>query len=76
MKESRIMVQKEFCAECSLALMRFIGKMKGVESISAEGGSIVLSFDEDTVSEEDLMRITRESIGKLGYRIIEESQEA
>lgn len=35
--------------------MRFIGRLKGVESVSAEGASIVLSFDEDTASEEDLV---------------------
>lgn len=68
MKTSHIKVQKEFCAECSLALMHFIGRIKGVESISAEEGSVALTFDEAEISEEDLIRITRENIEKLGYR--------
>ncbi|MBI5847330.1 MAG: hypothetical protein HZB31_05170 [Nitrospirae bacterium] len=69
MKTSHIKVQKEFCSECSLALMHFIGRMKGVESISAEEGSVVLTFDETEIPEEDLLRITRENIEKLGYRL-------
>lgn len=49
--------------------MHFIGRMKGVESISAEEGSVVLTFDETEIPEEDLLRITRENIEKLGYRL-------
>lgn len=75
MKETRIHVQKEFCAECSLALTRFIGRMNGVESVSAEGGNVVLVFDETAVSEEDLLRLTRENIAKLGYRVIDGERE-
>ncbi|MBI5075246.1 MAG: hypothetical protein HZB62_08815 [Nitrospirae bacterium] len=71
MKTSYINVQKEFCAECSLALMHFIGRMRGVESVIAEEERIVLTFDETEISEEDLIRITRENIEKLGYRITE-----
>jgi len=69
MKTSHIKVQKEFCAECALALMHFIGRMKGVGSITAEEGTVVLTFDEAEISEEDLIRITRENIEKLGYRM-------
>jgi copper chaperone CopZ len=69
MKTSLINVQKEFCTECSLALMHFIGRMKGVESVTAEEGAVVLTFDETEISEEDLVRITRENIEKLGYKI-------
>lgn len=70
-KTSHINVQKEFCTECSLALMHFVGRMKGVESISAEEGSVVLTFDETEISEEDLIRITRENIEKLGYHVLD-----
>ncbi len=72
MKTSHIKVQKEFCSECSLALMHYIGRIKGVESIAAEKGTVVLTFDETEISEEDLVRITRENIEKLGYRMTEE----
>ena len=68
MKKTFVRVQKEFCGECSLALMHFVGKVKGVESVAPEGGKVVLTFDEALVSEEDLLKITIDSIEKLGYR--------
>jgi hypothetical protein len=50
MKKTYINVQKEFCGECSLALMHFIGKMKGVDSITAEDGRVAITFDDSEVS--------------------------
>jgi hypothetical protein len=72
MKKVYINVQKEFCDECSLALMHFIGKMKGVDSINAEDGKVAITFDDSEVSEELLLKLTTESIEKLGYNIIKE----
>ena len=72
MKKAYIDVQKEFCGECSLALMHFIGKMKGVDSITAEDGRVAITFDDSEVSEEFLLKLTRETIEKLGYNIIRE----
>ncbi|MDI6729532.1 MAG: hypothetical protein QMD44_11500 [Thermodesulfovibrionales bacterium] len=66
-----INVQKEFCEECSLALRRFIGKMDGVNSIDTESGSIVIDFDNARIMEKDILKITKESIEKLGYKIEE-----
>jgi len=71
MKKISVNVQKEFCAECFLALRRFIGGMEGVNSIDVENGSIVVDFDEQKFAEEDLRKLTRESIEKLGYKITE-----
>jgi copper chaperone CopZ len=62
-------VGKEFCEECSLALRRFIGKMKGVDSVSVEEGKIVINFDGSKIKKEDLFKISRDSIEKLGYSI-------
>ncbi|HXX58853.1 MAG TPA: heavy metal-associated domain-containing protein [Thermodesulfovibrionales bacterium] len=67
MKNVSVTVQKEFCEECSLALRRFIGKMDGVDSIEVGEGKIVISFDGSRISEEDILKITKESIEKLGY---------
>lgn len=72
MKKTFINVQKEFCGECSLALMRFIGNMKGVESVAAEDGKIAITFDDSVINENDILKITRESIEKMGYKIIDE----
>jgi len=62
-------VQKEFCEECSLALRRFIGHMDGVSSIDVEKGKIIIHFNDKRITEEDILKITRESIEKLGYKM-------
>jgi copper chaperone CopZ len=64
-------VGNELCEECSLALRRFIGRMDGVESVDVEDGKVSVSFESTKVTEEELNRITRESIEKLGYKIEE-----
>jgi len=69
MKSLSIAVQKEFCEECSLALRRFLGKVDGVNSIETGRGEIAIEFDEAKLMEEELLRMTRESIEKLGYKI-------
>jgi len=69
MKTVSLNVQKEFCEECSLALRRFIGHMDGVSSIDVEKGKIVINFDDGRLAEEDILKISRESIEKLGYKI-------
>ncbi len=71
MKKVSLNVQKEFCDECSLALRRFIGKMNGVNSIDVEKGKIVITFDDSKIMEEDIVKISRESIEKLGYKMDE-----
>lgn len=69
MKTIALNVQKEFCEECSLALRRFIGHMDGVSSIDVERGKIVINFDDGRIAEEDILKISRESIEKLGYKM-------
>ena len=71
MKKALFAVRNELCAECSLALRRFVGGMDGVEPIEVEHGKIAVTFDETTVDEERISQITRDSIEKLGYRIEE-----
>ena len=71
MKVALFKVDKNLCAECSLALRRFIGGMDGVESIDAEQGKIAVTFNESVIGEEKLSEITKDSIEKLGYRIEE-----
>lgn len=63
-------VGKNFCEECSLALRRFIGNMEGVESIDVEEGEIAVVFDQEKITKEELFRITKDSIEKLGYRLL------
>ncbi len=71
MEKIALNIEKNFCEECSLALRRFIGHMEGVEAINVEEGKVAVSFDEAKITEEELCRITRDSIEKLGYKIEE-----
>lgn len=71
MKTIFIPVQKEFCAECSLAIMRFMQNMEGIDSVVAEEGTVAITFDEALTSEGHVERIARENIQKLGYRMDE-----
>ena len=71
MKVALFNVDKNICAECSLALRRFIGGMEGVESIDALQGRIAVKFNEAAIDEETVARITKDSIEKLGYRVEE-----
>ncbi|MHB8879871.1 MAG: heavy-metal-associated domain-containing protein [Thermodesulfovibrionales bacterium] len=69
MEKITLNVEKNFCEECSLALRRFIGHMEGVESIDVEEGKVAVAFDETKITEEQLIRITRDNIEKLGYKM-------
>lgn len=71
MEKISIDVEKHFCEECSLALRRFVGHMEGVESIDVEEGRIAIAFDNSKVTREALLKITKDSIEKLGYKLIE-----
>ena len=64
-------VEKHFCEECSLALRRFLGNMDGVESIEVEEGKIAVEFDRDKIIGEELFRITKDSIERLGYKLLD-----
>lgn len=69
MRRLFLQVQKEFCSECALAIRRFIGGMDGVSSVDVESGRIVISFDEMTFPEEDLRKLARDSVERLGYLV-------
>ena len=71
MKKSLIHVQKEFCAECSLAITRFMRNMEGIESVEAEDGMVAITFDETKTDEDRVKKIAQENIEKLGYKIEE-----
>jgi copper chaperone CopZ len=71
MKVALFNVDTTLCAECSLALRRFIGGMDGVESIDVERGGIAVRFDEAEIDEDKLRKIATNSIERLGYRVEE-----
>ena len=64
--------QRQFCGECSVALRRFIGGTDGVNAVDVENGAVAVDFDARKIPEEQLQKLTRESIEKLGYRAEED----
>jgi copper chaperone CopZ len=65
-------VKQQFCGECSLALRRFIGGMDGVNTVDVENGEVAVDFDERKIPEEQVQKLARDSIEKLGYRVDED----
>ena len=62
-------VDRGICAECSLALRRFVGGLDGVESSEARDGRIAVRFVDTAIGEETVSRIAKDSIEKPGYRV-------
>lgn len=58
---------RELCASCSMALGRFLGHMKGIDSVRAEEDKIVIDYDKDKISKEELIKLSKESLQKLGH---------
>ncbi len=72
MSKVTLSVEKQLCAECSLALRRFIGKMDGVASIDVENGKIAIDFDADRIDENTVRTLAKDSVEKLGYKLLDE----
>jgi len=64
-------VEDQFCDECALALRRFIGHEEGVESVDVENKMIAVVFNSAKMPEERLDRLTKDSLEKLGHKLIE-----
>lgn len=71
MGKSLFKVEDRFCDECALALRRFIGHEEGVESVDVENKMIAVVFNPAKISEERLDQLTKDSLGKLGHKLIE-----
>jgi hypothetical protein len=46
--------------------------MKGMDSIDVENGKIKISFDASQIPNETLVKITKDSIVRLGYKLPDE----
>ncbi len=71
MKVALFDVENALCADCSMALRRFIGGLYGVGSIDVENGRIAVRFDETAIDEAELKKIAKDSIERLGYHVTE-----
>jgi copper chaperone CopZ len=63
-------IDENFCADCSLALQRFIGGMEGVNSIGIDSGNVVIEYDEKIISGGLLYKVAVENVRKLGYKVL------
>jgi copper chaperone CopZ len=70
MRKLMFKVEDQVCDECALALRRFIGHLDGVESIDVEEKKIAIVFDNAKMTDDDLIRITTDSLDKLGLKLI------
>jgi copper chaperone CopZ len=71
MRKLLFKVEEQFCDECALALRMFIGHMEGIQSIDVEEKEIAIIFDDAKMPDEKLIRITSDSLEKLGSKLIE-----
>ncbi len=71
MEKRLFKVEDRFCDECALALRRFIGDEEGIGSIDVENRMISVVFDPAKMPEERLNRLTKDSLEKLGHKLIE-----
>jgi copper chaperone CopZ len=71
MRKLLFKVEDRVCDECALALRRFIGHMEGIESVGVEDRRIAVVFDNAKMAEEDLIKLTKDSLEKLGHKLTE-----
>lgn len=64
-------VNTTICSECSHALKRFIGSIKGVNSVVVIGGNILISFESAEIPESEVINIAKNCIEKLGYKLLD-----
>ena len=60
-----------FCYECVTALRKLIGSIKGVASIEVEEDKVIIEFDPSLIGDETVARLVRDSIERLGYKILD-----
>jgi len=61
-----------YCYGCVEGVSKFVGKMRGVHSITVKNNdSVVIEYDSDNLEmdEEQFKKIVRENIERLGFRI-------
>lgn len=60
-----------FCYDCVKALGKFIGSINGVQGVKVDEGKVSVEYDPSKISEEKVAQIARDSIEKLGYKILD-----
>jgi copper chaperone CopZ len=71
MKTIRLNVGTLYCYDCVKAIRRFVGSMKGVESVDVDQGYVTINYNEGIITEEEVRRLVSDTVERLGYRVIE-----
>ncbi len=69
MRKLLFSVEDKVCDECALVLRRFIGHMEGIASVDVENRKIAIVFDNAKMAEEKLLKLTADSLEKLGHKL-------
>ncbi len=64
-------VEGMYCYECSQALRRFLGTMKGITGVNAEGGKVSVQFNDSEITPAEVEKVVKETINRLGYKILD-----
>jgi len=67
----RVNVGPLYCYDCVNALRRFVGGMKGIESVEVKDGMIEVRYSAAVISESEVRKIVSDTVQRLGYSIIE-----
>ena len=70
MKRMILGVNSVICAECSLALKRFIGSIKGVRAVVVVSRDIIIGFDSAETTKDEIAGIAKNCVEKLGYTLV------
>lgn len=74
MTDIEFKVGSVYCLDCVIALRKFIGHMKGVESVEmVEEDKVAVRYEPSDLEfgEDKLKQIIDESVDKLGFKILE-----
>ena len=71
MEKRLFKIEERFCDECALALRRFLGHEEGIGSVDVENRMIAVVFDPAKMSGERLHELAKDSLEKLGHRLLE-----
>ncbi|NOX21285.1 MAG: heavy-metal-associated domain-containing protein [Nitrospirae bacterium] len=69
MAQIQFNVEGMYCYECSRALRSFLGGLKGINKVEAEGGKVYIDYDENKIDHNEVKKIVRETVNRLGYKL-------
>jgi len=66
-----LIIEKRFCAECSLTLSWSVGKRDGGESLDWENGRITIDFDGSKITVDRVHAVSKDSVERPDHQLID-----